>query len=317
MPLKIACQMDPIDRIDIRGDSTFALLLEAQRRGHELFYYTPPHLALDGAHLIARGHTLRVEDKVGSHYALSAARKINLGEWDVVLLRQDPPFDMAYITTTHLLERIHPPTLVVNDPAAVRNAPEKVWVLEFQDLMPPTLVTRNPEDVKEFRARYKDLIIKPLYGNGGASVFRVQEGDTNLNSLIELFQTVFREPFMVQQYRPEVRGGDKRVILIDGEAVGAINRVPAADETRSNMHVGGVARPTELTARDREICARLGPQLRARGLVFTGIDVIGDYLTEINVTSPTGIRQVKAFGGADIAALFWDAVERKAGSRRS
>ena len=314
MPLKIACQMDPIDRIDIRGDSTFAMLLEAQRRGHELFYYTPQHLALDGERLIARGQTLTVEDRVGDHYKLSNPRKIDLGTWDVVLLRQDPPFDMAYITTTHLLERIHPRTLVVNDPASVRNAPEKVWVLEFQDLMPPTLVTRNAEDVAEFRQTYKEIIIKPLYGNGGASVFRIQEGDSNLNSLVELFQTVFREPFMVQQYRPEVRFGDKRIILIDGEVAGAINRVPADGETRSNMHVGGTPKPTDLTPRDLEICARLGPELKARGLLFTGIDVIGPYLTEINVTSPTGIRQVKAFGGNDIAAMIWDSIERKAGS---
>jgi glutathione synthase len=311
MPLKIACQMDPIDRIDIRGDSTFALLLEAQRRGHELFYYTPPDLALDESRLIARGATLTVEDRVGDHYKLSNPRLIDLSEWDVVLLRQDPPFDMAYITTTHLLERIHPKTLVVNDPASVRNAPEKVWVLDFQDLMPPTLITRNPEDVKSFRQRYEDIIIKPLYGNGGASVFRIPPGDTNLNSLIELFQTVFREPFMVQQYRPEVRAGDKRIILIDGEVVGAINRVPAPDETRSNMHVGGKALPTELTPRDLEICERLKPELKRRGLIFTGIDVIGPYLTEINVTSPTGIRQIEAFGGPNIAALFWDAVEAR------
>jgi glutathione synthase len=311
MQLKIACQMDPIDRIDIRGDSTFALLLEAQRRGHELFYYTPPNLALDGSRLIARGESLLVKDQAGDHYRLSDPRLVDLAEWDVVLLRQDPPFDMAYITTTHLLERIHPRTLVVNDPASVRNAPEKVWVLEFQDLMPPTLVTRNPEDVKSFRERYEDIIIKPLYGNGGASVFRIPPGDTNLNSLIELFQTVFREPFMVQQYRPEIRAGDKRIILIDGEVVGAINRVPAPDETRSNMHVGGMAQPTELTARDREICERLKPELKRRGLIFTGIDVIGPYLTEINVTSPTGIRQIEAFGGPNVSALFWDAVEAR------
>jgi glutathione synthase len=316
MPLKIACQMDPIDRIDILGDSTFAMLLEAQKRGHELFYYTPPNIALDGERLMARGETLTVEDRVGDHYRLSNPRRVDLGTWDVVLLRQDPPFDMAYITTTHLLERIHPRTLVVNDPAHVRNAPEKVWVLEFQDLMPPTLVTRNAEDVKEFRARHKDIIIKPLYGNGGASVFRVREDDTNLNSLIELFQTVFREPFMVQQFRPEVRAGDKRIILVDGEVAGAINRVPAPDETRSNLHVGGRAAPTELTPRDLEICARLGPLLKARGLIFTGIDVIGPYLTEINVTSPTGIRQVKAFGGNDIAAMIWDAVERRVAASR-
>jgi glutathione synthase len=312
MPLNVACQMDPIDRIDIGGDSTFALLLEAQRRGHSLFYYMPPNLALHGGGLLARGHTLQVEDKPGDHYRLSDPRTVDLSGLDVVLLRQDPPFDMAYITTTHLLERIHPKTLVVNDPAHVRNAPEKVFVLDFLDLMPPTLVTRSAEDVRRFRAEHKDIILKPLYGNGGSSVFRVAPGDTNLNSLIELFQTVFREPFMVQQYRPEVRAGDKRIILVDGEVAGAINRVPAVDETRSNLHVGGVARPVELTSRDREICARLGPELKKRGLIFTGIDVIGPYLTEINVTSPTGIRQVKAFGGADIAALIWDAIERKA-----
>jgi glutathione synthase len=311
MPLNVACQMDPIDRIDIRGDSTFALLLEAQHRGHRLFYYTPPNLALLGGRLIAHGFTLEIEDKVGDHYRLTEPRTEDLGEWDVVLLRQDPPFDMSYITTTHLLERIHPKTLVVNDPAHVRNAPEKVFVLDFLDLMPPTLVTRNLEDVKRFRAEHKDIILKPLYGNGGSSVFRIAEGDTNLNSLVELFQTVFREPFMVQQYRPEVRAGDKRIILVDGKVAGAINRVPAADETRSNMHVGGVATATELTPRDREICARLGPELERRGLIFTGIDVIGPYLTEINVTSPTGIRQVKAFGGPDIAVMIWDAIEGK------
>lgn len=311
MPLRIACQMDPIDRIDIQGDSTFALLLEAQRRGHELFYYMPQHLALDGKHLVARGYTLTVEDKEGDHYKLSDPRRVDLAEWDVVLLRQDPPFDMAYITTTHLLERIHPKTLVVNDPAHVRNAPEKVWVLEFQDLMPPTMVTRNLEDVRDFQTIHKDIIIKPLYGNGGASVFRIQPGDSNLNSLVELFQTVFREPFMVQQYRPEVRGGDKRIILVDGEVAGAINRVPAEGETRSNMHVGGTPKPTDLTPRDLEICARLGPHLKERGLIFVGIDVIGPYLTEINVTSPTGIRQVKAFGGNDIAAMIWDTIETK------
>jgi glutathione synthase len=311
MPLNVACQMDPIDRIDIGGDSTFALLLEAQRRGHSMFYYTPPNLALYAGRLLAHGSTLTVEDRAGAHFRLSDPRTVDVSDLDVVLLRQDPPFDMSYITTTHLLERIHPKTLVVNDPAHVRNAPEKVFVLDFLDLMPPTLVTRNADDVKRFRAEHKDIIIKPLYGNGGASVFHVPPGDTNLNSLIELFQTVFREPFMVQQYRREVRAGDKRIILVDGEVVGAVNRVPAADETRSNLHVGGVATATDLTPRDREICARLGPELKKRGLLFTGIDVIGPYLTEINVTSPTGIRQVNAFGGADIAALIWDAIERK------
>ena len=316
MPLAVACQMDPIDRIDIKGDSTFALLLEAQHRGHKLFYYTPPNLSLLGGRLIAHGSTLEIEDKVGAHYRLTEPRTEDLSDWDVVLLRQDPPFDMSYITTTHLLERIHPKTLVVNDPSNVRNAPEKVFVLDFLDLMPPTLVTRNLDDVKRFRAEHKDLVIKPLYGNGGSSVFRLSPSDTNLNSLVELFQTVFREPFMVQQYRPEVRAGDKRIILVDGEVAGAINRVPASHETRSNLHAGGTAKAVELTPRDREICARLAPELKRRGLLFTGIDVIGPYLTEINVTSPTGIRQVKAFGGADIAALIWDAIEQKAGAAR-
>ena len=316
MTLAVACQMDPIDRIDIAGDSTFALLLEGQQRGHALFYYTPQNLSLAGTRLQARGFTLAVADKRGEHYRLSQPRKEDLTGFDVVLLRQDPPFDMAYITTTHLHERIHPGTLVVNDPASVRNAPEKVFVLDFLDLMPPTLITRDAEEVRAFRAEHKDIIIKPLYGNGGAAVFRVGPGDTNLNSLVELFQTVFREPFMVQEYRPEVRAGDKRIILVDGEVVGAVNRVPSADETRSNMHVGGVARPTELTARDREICARLGPELKRRGLLFTGIDVIGPYLTEINVTSPTGIRQIQAFAGTDVAALIWDAIEAKARAPR-
>jgi glutathione synthase len=303
--------MDPIERIDIRGDSTFAILLEAQRREHEILYYMPPNLALHGQTLLARGHALSVQDKAGDHYRLSNPRVEDLSKWDVVLLRQDPPFDMAYITTTHLLERIHPKTLVVNDPAQVRNAPEKVFVLDFLDLMPATLITRSLEDVQAFRRQYGDIILKPLYGNGGAAIFRVAPEDTNLASLVELFQTVFREPFMVQEYRPEVRQGDKRIILVDGEIAGAINRVPAADETRSNLHVGGTATPAELTTRDREICARLGPELKRRGLLFTGIDVIGDYLTEINVTSPTGIRQVRDFGGPDIAALIWDAIEGK------
>lgn len=311
MPLRIAVQMDPIDRIDIRGDSTFAILLEAQKLGHDVFYYTPANLSLHGGRLLARGETLKVEDRHGAHFALSNARVENLADLDVVLLRQDPPFDMAYITTTHLLERIHPETLVVNDPAHVRNAPEKLFVLDFLDLMPPTLVTRALADVIAFRAEYKDIIVKPLYGNGGAAVFRLEHGDGNLGALVELFQTVFREPFMVQEYRPEVKKGDKRIILIDGEIAGAINRVPAAGETRSNLHVGGMAAPTDLTEREQEICARLKPELKRRGLIFTGIDVIGPYLTEINVTSPTGIRQVRQFGGNDIAAMIWDVIEAK------
>jgi len=309
MPLKIACQMDPIERIDIRGDSTFALLLEAQRRGHELFYFTPQNLTLRQGNLLATGHGLTVTDTAGDFHRLGEQRTEDLAGQDVVLLRQDPPFDMAYITNTHLLQHVHPRTLVVNDPAEVRNAPEKLFVLEFGDLMPPTMVTRSASDIAAFRRDYKDIIIKPLYGNGGAGVFKITSGDTNLASLIEMFQTCFREPFMVQEFRPEVRLGDKRIILVDGVFAGAINRVPADGETRSNMHVGGRPEPTVLTRREAEICERLGPELKKRGLIFVGIDVIGDFLTEINVTSPTGIRQVKAFGGNDIAAMIWDAIE--------
>jgi glutathione synthase len=311
MGLKIACQMDPIERVDISGDSTFAMLLEAQARGHQTFYYTPDRLSLDGGTLRATGATVTVRDRKGDHFTLSDPRTVDLSSMDVVLLRQDPPFDMSYITTTHLLERLPASTLVVNNPREVRNAPEKIWVLDFLDLMPPTLVARNAEEIRAFRDKYKDIIVKPLYGNGGAGVFRLQPGDTNLGALLEMFHAANREAVMVQQYRPEVREGDKRIILIDGEVAGAINRVPSEGETRTNMHVGGKPIPTELTARDREICDRLGPELKRRGLIFTGIDVIGPYLTEINVTSPTGIRQVKAFGGADIASLIWDAIERR------
>jgi glutathione synthase len=311
MPLRVCIQMDPIESIDIAGDSSFALLLEAQSRGHDIFYYTPEKLAQIGTRIVARGAALQVADKFGAHFSLGQERQEDLSDWDVVLLRQDPPFDMSYITTTHLLERIHPETLVVNAPAEVRNAPEKLFVFDFEEFMPPTIVTRNPDDVLAFRNEYKDIIIKPLYGNGGAAVFRLSPEDGNLAALVELFHSTFREPFMVQQYRPEVRQGDKRIILVDGEIAGAINRIPAKGETRSNMHVGGEAKPTDLTEKEREICATLGPELKRRGLIFTGIDVIGDYLTEINVTSPTGIRQVKSFGGNDIASLIWDAIEAK------
>lgn len=314
MVLKVACQMDPIERIDIAGDSTFALLMEAQRRGHQMFYYLPDDLALFGNELRARGADLHVKDDAAAHYALSSERVVDLSDFDVVLLRQDPPFDMAYITSTHLLERIHRQTLVVNDPAHVRNAPEKIFVLDYLDLMPATIVTRSLADVMEFRSRYGDIIIKPLYGNGGASVFRLKADDTNVASLVELFQTVFREPFMVQQYRDEVRAGDKRIILVDGEFAGGVNRVPAAGETRSNLHVGGKAASFKMSERDHEICSRLGPELKRRGLLFTGIDVIGDYLTEINVTSPTGLWHIKDLGGPDIAVAIWDAIERKRGS---
>jgi glutathione synthase len=316
MALKVAFQMDPIERIDIKGDSTFALLLEAQSRGHDVFYYTPANLSLRDGRLMAEGHSLTVEDKPGDHYRLAFPRSEDLASYDVVQLRQDPPFDMAYITTTHLLERLQPETVVVNDPAWVRNSPEKVFVLDFLDLMPPTLVTRSQEEILRFREEHKDIVVKPLYGNGGAAIFRIAEGDTNLNSLIELLGLTFREPIMVQRYLPEVRGGDKRIILVDGEVAGAINRVPAMDETRSNLHVGGTAQATTLTPRDEDICARLGPELKKRGLIFAGIDVIGDYLTEINVTSPTGIRQIREFDGVDVAAIIWDVVERKVAARR-
>ncbi len=309
MPLRVAIQMDLIDRLAIKGDSTFALMLEAQRRGHELLYYTPPDLAMNVSRVVAHVSPVEVADTEGAHYRLGERRLADLGECDVVLLRQDPPFDMAYITTTHLLEALLPGVLVANDPASVRNCPEKLFVMQFPELMPPTLITRSLDDVKAFRREYRDIIIKPLYGNGGAAIFRVQHEDTNLGSLVELFQTVFREPFIVQRYQPEVRKGDKRIILVDGEFAGAINRVPAAEDTRSNMHVGGRAEATEITDREREICARIGPDLKRLGLIFTGIDVIGDYLTEINVTSPTGIREVQRFGGADIAALIWDVIE--------
>ena len=317
MSLRVAIQMDPIDRLVIHGDSTFALMLEAQRRGHELLYYTPSDIAMRDARIIAHIQPVEVADEEGSHYRLGERRQIDLADCDVVLLRQDPPFDMSYITTTHLLEALIPNVLVVNDPANVRNCPEKLFVTQFPDLMPPTLITKSLDDVKAFRREHRDIIVKPLYGNGGAAIFRLQQDDTNLASLVELFQSVFREPFIVQRYQPEVRKGDKRIILVDGEIAGAINRVPSTEETRSNMHVGGRAEPTGITEREREICARIGPELKRRGLIFTGIDVIGDYLTEINVTSPTGIREVKRFGGADIASLIFDVIEDRVGVRKA
>lgn len=303
--------MDPINRIDIAGDTTFAILLEAQARGHDIFYYTPDNLALDGKHLIAHGYTLHIKDDPVNHFSLSSHRTQNLAQVDTILLRQDPPFDMAYITTTYLLERIHPKTLVVNDPSSIRNSPEKLFVLDFLDLMPPTMITRAISDVYSFRKLHGDIVIKPLYGNGGAAVFQLGKDDTNINSLIEMFQLSFREPFIVQKYCNEILEGDKRIILVDGEVAGAINRVPCPGEFRSNIHVGGCAEYTELTARDLEICERLRPELKKRGLLLTGIDVIGPYLTEINVTSPTGIREVKSLGGKDIASMFWDAIEKK------
>jgi len=311
MPLKIAIQMDHVSTVNITGDTTFALALEAQRRGHALYHYTPDRLTLANGKAFARVEEMRVRDEKGDHFTLGEPVRTDLSEMDVVLLRQDPPFDMNYITTTHILERIHPKTLVVNDPAWVRNSPEKIFVTEFPDLMPETLITKDPQEVDAFRRAHGDIIVKPLYGNGGAGVFHLQDADRNLASLLEMFAQMFREPFIVQRYLKDVRKGDKRIILIDGEPVGAINRVPAEHDSRSNMHVGGRAEKTDLTEREREICARIGPSLKARGFILVGIDVIGDWMTEINVTSPTGVREVKRFGGADIAALFWDAVEAK------
>ena len=311
MSLKIAIQMDHISTVNIAGDTTFALSLEAQARGHHLFHLTPDRLSLDDGKVVAALEPMTVKDVKGDHFTLGAPVLTDLSEMDVVLLRQDPPFDMFYVTTTHLLQRIHPKTLVVNDPAEVRNAPEKLFVTEFPDLMPPTLISKDRALIDAFRAKHGDIIVKPLYGNGGAGVFLLRQDDMNLASLLEMFAHANREPLVIQAYLPAVRAGDKRIILIEGEPVGAINRVPAANEARSNMHVGGKATATELTARELEICARIGPELRKRGQILVGIDVIGDYMTEINVTSPTGIREVKRFGGADIAALFWDAVEKR------
>ena len=309
MPLRVAIQMDPVESIDIRGDTSFALGLEAQKRGHELHYYLPDSLTLAGGRPEALCRTLELRDTVGDHFTAGPEVRQGLATFDVILMRQDPPFDMAYITATHLLEMLPPATMVVNNPAEVRNAPEKLLVTLFPDLMPPTLISRDPEAIRSFRDIHKDIIVKPLFGNGGAGVFRLAPGDQNLNALLEMFFAGSREPVMVQAYLPAVRDGDKRIILVDGVAAGAVNRVPMEGEARSNLHVGGSAAATELTARDLEICERIGPELRRRGLLFVGIDVIGDYLTEINVTSPTGVREIRALSGIDVAALTWDAIE--------
>jgi glutathione synthase len=311
MPLTVAVQMDPIERINIRGDSTFALLLEAQKRGHAIVYYTPDKLALRDNKVFATVRPLKVRDEDGSHFTLGEAERIDLGTTDVVLMRQDPPFDLAYITSTHLLERIHPKTLVVNDPAHVRNAPEKMFVMDFPELMPATLVTRDLAEIKAFRAEHGDIVMKPLYGNGGAAVFRLAKDDLNFGSLYDLFAATFREQWVVQRFLPAVKHGDKRIILVDGVYAGAVNRVPAPDDLRSNMVRGGSPKDTELTPREREICERLAPELKRRGLLFTGIDVIDGFLTEINVTSPTGIRAIARLGGPDIAAMIWDTIEAK------
>jgi glutathione synthase len=310
MTLNVAVQMDPIARINIKGDSTFALLLEAQKRGHALSYYTPDRLAMLDGEVFASVQALSVRDVAGDHFTLQEPRRVKLAAFDVVLLRQDPPFDLAYVTSTHLLERIHPNTLVVNDPASVRNAPEKVMVTEFPQLMPPTLITRDLDEIRAFRTQHGDIVMKPLYGHGGGAVFRITRDDLNFGSLYDMFATTFREQWVVQAFLPNIKHGDKRIILVDGEYAGAVNRIPAADDLRSNMVRGGAPAATELTPREREICETIGPKLRERGLLFVGIDVIDGNLTEINVTSPTGIRAIKNFGGADIAALIWDKIER-------
>jgi glutathione synthase len=315
MPLNIAVQMDHISTISIAGDTSFALMLEAGRRGHRLFHYTPDRLAMFGNRLFASIEEVGVRDEQGNHFSLGSPVRTDLAEMDVILLRQDPPFDMNYITTTHMLERVHPRTLVVNDPAWVRNSPEKIFVTEFPDLMPETLITRDAREVDAFRKEYGDIIVKPLYGNGGAGIFHLHEADRNLASLLEMFSQMFREAFIVQRYLKEVRKGDKRIILIDGEAVGAINRVPAAGEARSNMHVGGRPEKSSLTPRDRQICDAIGPVLRDRGMIFVGIDVIGNYLTEINVTSPTGLQEINRFDKVVLEDRIWDAIEKRLGRK--
>ena len=311
MALKVAIQMDPIEGVNIDADSTFALALEAQARGHKLWHYLPADLVFAHGVVRARLRPLTVRREKGNHATLGAFETVDLRTMDVVLMRQDPPFDMAYITATHILEHIHPATLVVNDPAHVRNAPEKLFVTHFPDLMPPTLIASHRGEIDAFRAEHKDIIIKPLFGNGGAGVFHVRPDDDNLGSLLEMFTAFSREPVIVQRYLPEIRQGDKRIVLIDGKAAGAVLRVPAAGEARANLHVGGRAMKTTLTAREREICARIGPALEERGLIFVGIDVIGDYLTEINVTSPTGIQEIGRFDNTTLAAQIWDAIEKK------
>jgi len=319
--LKVAVQMDPIESINIDADSSFALMLEGQRRGHALWHYEVRNMALrEGVRrqgerreerLFARARPVIVERRRGAHYAFGDQAELDLGTMDVVLMRQDPPFDMAYITATHLLEHIHPKTLVVNDPASVRNAPEKLLVTHFPDLMPPTMITWDLEAIRAFRLEYKDIIVKPLFGNGGAGVFRIKPDDENLGALLEMHFARSREPLMFQRYEPAVRQGDKRIILVDGEPVGGVNRVPAQGEARSNMHVGGRPEKCMLTARDREICAAIGPTLREQGMIFVGIDVIGDWLTEINVTSPTGIQEIDRFDNISIEGMIWDRIEAK------
>jgi glutathione synthase len=315
MPLRVAIQMDPIETINIDGDSSFVMGLSAEARGHKLWHYLPRQLTLRDGKAFARARPMSLRRKPGDHFTLGDEEMLELSTMDVILMRQDPPFDMAYITATHILETVHPKTLVVNDPVHVRNAPEKLFVTHFPDLMPPTIITSDRQEILAFREYHKDIIVKPLFGNGGAGVFHIKPDDENLNALLELFTQLYREPIQVQRYVPEVRQGDKRIILIDGEAVGAINRVPAAGESRSNMHVGGRAEKSTLTARDREICDAIGPALRERGMIFVGIDIIGNYLTEINVTSPTGLQEVNRFDKVVLEDRIWDAIEKRLGRK--
>ena len=311
MSLSVAIQMDPIEPVNIDADSTFALAVEAQARGHKMVHYLPKHMSLQTKTVTARVRDLTVQRKRGDHAQLGPERRVDLADFDVVLLRQDPPFDLNYITTTHILDHIHPKTLVVNDPTSVRNAPEKLLVTHFPDLGPPTLITNDPLEVLRFRAEYREIIVKPLYGNGGAGVFRVGESDENLNSVLEMMEALYRAPYVVQAYLKEVRAGDKRIILVDGVPVGALNRRPKEGEARANLHVGGTAEAIDITPREHDICAEIGPLLRERGLIFVGIDVIGGNLTEINVTSPTGVQEITRFSGVNIAGLIWDAIEKR------
>ncbi len=312
MTLRVAIQMDPIESIDIDGDSTFVLGLEALKRGHTLYHYLPQDLTFKDGKVTAFARPLDLRRTKGDHFTLGDGHWIDLKtDVDVVLMRQDPPFDMAYITATHILQHIHPQTLVVNDPAEVRNAPEKLFITHFEGVMPPTLIASNQDQIKIFREEHRDIIVKPLFGNGGAGVFHIAPGDENLNSLLEMFTELYREPVMVQKYLPDVRGGDKRIILVDGKPAGAVNRVPQAGEARSNLHVGGQALKTDLTERENEICEAIGPVLKEKGLIFVGIDVIGDYLTEINVTSPTGLQEINRFNNACLESEIWDAIEAK------
>ncbi len=311
MTLKIAVQMDEIDNIDIKGDSTFAIMLAAQRRGAKIFCYHVDDLACQAEQVFSYGHWVTLRDEVGNHVSKTKPIRENLRQFDVLFMRQDPPFDMAYITATHILDTLKNDVLIVNNPTEVRNAPEKIFVMEFPDLMPETLITRSPLEIESFRKKHNDIIVKPLYGNGGAGVFRLKKDDSNLASLLELFFEKNREPLMIQPFLKDVEFGDKRIILVDGEIAGAINRVPLKGQVRSNMHVGGRPEPVKITARDKQICQALAPELKKRGLIFVGIDVIGKYLTEINVTSPTGIREIEKFDGINIADLILDAVEKK------